>query len=214
MRQSGLLFLLLIGLLGCGEQNDANTKAEEFLNVDTRNLKELKGNLQSEVRLQAKSSLLNYKDPLNIQIHGQFLSQDSKVVVTAYTSSLMNNDGSRIEFLPADNKIEVYLFTKDYPKFHFCTIENAMSNNGIFKLGLQLAFLQSTGPAVLIWNRFYNGKNTQKRNFDFFSALNAECNSSNQKIFIDHFGNGRLWGLEVLQTRIHGVNRKEAYYDF
>lgn len=167
--------------------------------------------LQANTRLQASSLLLNYKDPLTFNLKAQFVSESSRLVVNAYTTSLTTNDGTRLQFTPNnEGGIEVYLFTRDYPLYHFCTIDYAVSKNGAIDLSVQLSHQGNQGPVIAIWNMYYDGKNKRKKNYTFLSAGSADCNSQGQ-IFIEHFGSGRLWGFEIQQTRIQEVKRSESY---
>lgn len=209
--------LTLSGLLGCsGPDQSSQTEKLRILNSQgqisslyDKSLWDVA--LQANTRLQAGSLLLNYKDPLSVNLKAQFLSDQSKMVLNAYTTSLTTNDGTRLEFKPnAENGIDVYLFTRDYPLYHFCTIEHSVSKNGMMDLNVQLSDSDNRGPVIAIWNMYYDGKNKRKKSYNLLNAASADCNSQNE-IFIDHFGSGRLWGLEIQQTRVQDVRRSQAY---
>lgn len=210
-------FLLCICLQACGDVQKERPP-EQLILVDHVSSstqvydKDFSGtSLQANTRLKASSLLVNYKDPLTFNVKAQFLSEESTLAVNAYTTSLTTNDGTRMVFSPnAQNGIEVYLYTRDYPLYHFCTIEYAVSKNGIIDLSVQLSYQDNRGPIIAIWNMYYDGKNKRKKNYTFLSAKSADCNSDGQ-VFIEHFGSGRLWGFEIQQTRIQQVMRSESY---
>lgn len=206
-------------LLACGSEKK-NLTPENFVMVDKIELAQNGNtydqglshlNLQSNTRLQASSLLLNYRDPLTFNLKGQFVSDQAKLVLNAYTTSLTIADGTRLEFTPNNsNGIEVHLFTRDYPLYHFCTIDYAVSKNGMIDLSVQLSSSNFSGPSIVIWNMYYDGKNKRKKSYTFLNSQSADCNSQDE-IFIEHFGSGRLWGFEIRQTRIQEVVRSEAY---
>lgn len=212
-------FLLCIftTTVSCGDDNKSNERLEEFTIIDSNgslspqkfeydNVSAL--NLQTTTRLQANTYLLNDRDPLHVELSGQFMNDKSVLALNAYTTSLTTNDGTRLEFTPVENGIDVHLFTRDYPTFHFCTIPDALATNGLFNIRLQLSFVRGVGPRILIWNNYNDGKNKRKKNFEYFDASNSDCNSES-KVFMDYFGSGRLWGIEIHQTRLQETKRSE-----
>lgn len=211
--------LLGLILIGCGKE-ESNSKLEvfTFINKDSGVLNHKIQNeelghlpLQANTRLQAGSLLSNYRDPLVFNLKGQFISDDSKLVLNAYTTSLTTSDGTRLEFSPNSNGgIEVNLYTKDYPLYHFCTIDHALSRHGLVDISVQLSSPSGVGPSILVWNHYHDPKNKKKKNYNFLSSKNADCNTLDE-IFIEHFGSGRLWGFEIKQARIYEVKRIESY---
>lgn len=218
-----LLLFPFIFTLGCESKVD-ELQPEKFIAVDQGKSLSTEpvsvsehhwsqAGLQSNMRLQAQSLLLNYKDPLTINVRGQFLNEDSLLSVNAYTSSLQTIDGTRLEFIPdaSGDKLNVFLFTKDYPMFKFCEIQAALANNGTFELVIQWSYEINFGPSITIWNLYYDGRNKRKKNYTLLNSLNADCSTQTSHVFIDHFGSGRLWGLELYQTRLQNIIRTQNY---
>lgn len=213
-----LMMLAFIAVTSaCSDDKKNNIRLEEFTIIDSNgslspqkfeydNVSAL--NLQTTTRLQASTYLLNDRDPLHIELSGQFMNSKSMMAVNAYTTSLTTNDGTRLEFTSVNNGIDVHLFTRDYPTFHFCTIPDALATNGLFNVRLQFSYVKGVGPRILIWNNYNDGKNKRKKNFEYFDASNSDCNSQS-KVFMDYFGGGRLWGIEIHQTRLQETKRSE-----
>lgn len=208
------LNLLFAVLTGCGSADTPEPTREKFSLIDSPSLKlfdysQNETTTQTSLRLKAETTLMNNRDSLHVELRAQLLEADSKLALNAYTTSLTTNDGIRLEMTSVDNSLEVHLFTRDYPTFHFCTIPNALATNGVFHIRIQLSHPRSSSPTILIWNIYNDGKNKNKKNFTYLDSSNSDCNSQN-RVFIDHFGSGRLWGLELEHARLQDVRRSGA----
>lgn len=213
LNNMGQKFLLPILFFCISCSDKIQSEQEEFIPIDKeiRDLWEIQRQwpLQSVVRLEAKSRILNYRDPIHIQIQAQMLTEESYLRFHLYTSDLMLNNGTSLEFKRSDKNLLVFLFSRDFPEISLCEIKNSISINGNIDLRFQFTNMDSEGPQILIWNRYFDGRDGIKKEYTYFSPKNAECSSLN-KIFINHFGQGVKWGVDVYQTRINSCIRSEA----
>lgn len=212
VKKSLTVGVLLIFLMGC-ETKDSNHQQVKFIEMQSsqeiQDFSELK--LQSYTRLEAIDNLINYKDSLSLELEFKLIDADSSLAVVAYTESMNIQNGTMIEFKNMNGILDVYMYSKDYPKFHFCHLEHFVSKNNEVKLKLQFLNTTSFGPVITIWNRSNLFSENKKRNLNYVNLNTAECSSLRNNTPISQFGLGTSWGVEVLKTKIKSIQRTETY---
>lgn len=208
-----LRFIILSVFIGCSEP--ANPSEVTFVAIDpgVHTTRGLDGKIhwpnQTLVRLEAQTQMLNYKEPLHLQLKVQMLNADSFMRLNMYTTDLKTNDGTSLEFKRSGSDLLIRMYSRDFPELELCEMKSAVSRTGDVDIRLQLVNDSERGPHVLIWNRYFDGRSGIKKEYSFFSEKNAEC-SSLEKIILNHFGHGRKWGIDIYQTRITSCIRSEV----
>jgi hypothetical protein len=212
LQKSVLVLFTIFNLVRCSP-NRSNTNQIKFIELQSSKLISSYSGLQLQTysRLQALDNLINYKDSLSLDLEFNLIDEDSSFSVVAYTNSMITYNGTIIEFKNADGILDIYMYSKDYPKFHFCHLEHFISENNEVKLKLQFLNTSSFGPVINIWNRSNLFSENKKRNFNYINLYTSECSSLKNNIPISQFGVGTLWGIEIYKTKIKSIKRTETY---
>jgi hypothetical protein len=165
--------------------------------------------LQTLLRLEAESRILNSKEAIHIQLQAQLLDDRSTLRLQAYSSDMKSNDGTSIQLKRSQQDLLVSLYSRDWPEVEFCVIKNAVSQTGDIDVRLQFDPRENQEPHVLVWNQYFNGRDGFKKEYTFFSKQNAEC-STRGLIFLNHFGQGTRWGMELYNARLIQCRRSEV----
>lgn len=204
-----VLFFILLSLTSCDGSSDKNSLNVKFIEVTSN--EEATKSYQSLTRYLAEDVITNYKDSLTLDLNFRFLDNESVINISAYTTSMDEKTGSLISFVNTEKDVEVFLYFQDYPKFHFCHLENLVSPSGDVSIKVQFLNSPATGPVVSIWNMTDRTSIGRKRNQNYINIYTADCSTLKNNIPISLFGLGQRWGLELYKTKLNFVQRTEAY---
>lgn len=220
-----LVLLISLFLLSCSG-GESEYQDIVFVNTETgarvQSSSFTEGVLQTNRKYKSEIDLLNYLEPLNVEIQGRFLVEEdesghqheSNVEVHAYTTSVQRPDGSYLKFTrskDSDNSIDVKFFSRDFNEVKLCVIPNAFSINGNFSFKIQ--FVNSLGGgSVAIWNLYKSPDAQINRNKEIFNLNTADCTSkNNSQTLISLLGLGNSWGVVLNAIEVSKISRKVSY---
>ncbi len=192
-----------------------------FTDADTNESVKVSGFAESSFeerkRYQSQEGLLNYLEPLNLEIEGRFLVEEDEIgsaEIHAYTSNIISPDGSYFKItqsLGNENTIDIKFYSRNFYEVDLCSIPYGYSVNGEFRLKIQITN-SLTDPNFAIWSLYEDADAPVRRSKRVFNMNTANC-SSNQSsnVLVDLFGVGNGWGVVLNQIEISKLSRKVAY---